>query len=137
MYVRVCARTCVCLRVCVCVLCVCARTCVCLQHLHKRVQKNFPKKSTGDLHTLWKQVCVDVYFTHSFEHARSRACMHTVSRVLRGVDGARRRKCCRKKKVVNDVFISNNGQLRVKSNLLCRRRFEADIYSEDITCSSA
>ncbi len=28
---------------------------------------------------------------------------------------------------MNDVFISNNGQLRVKSNLLCRRSFEASI----------
>ena len=89
--------------------------------------KKCAKKSPGDLHTFWKHVCVDVYVTDSFEHARSRACMHTVSRVLRGVDGARRRKCCRKKKVVDDVFISNNGQLRVKSNLLCRRSFEASI----------
>ena len=65
-------------------VCMCAH--VCLQHLHKRVQKKCAKKSPGDLHTFWKHGCVDVYVTDSFEHARERACMHTVSRVLRGVE---------------------------------------------------
>ena len=131
-YVRARVFVCVCVYVC----CVSVRARV-FATSTQACSKKCAKKSPGDLHISWKHVCADVYVTDSFEHARERACMHTVSLVLRGVDGARRRKCCRKKKVVDDVFISNNGQLRVKSNLLCRRRFEADIYYEDVTCSSA